>query len=50
MGATAGIYSDSLTVETVAEQIEKIGDETGYIVPKNVGEEMDGLLMQHLRR
>lgn len=49
MGATTGIYADDLTLEMVASQIEAICDEDGYIVPADVNEEMEGLLMQHLR-
>jgi len=44
MGMTRGFYDDNLTLETVASRIEEAIDETGYIVPDHVGEEMDLLL------
>jgi NAD(P)-dependent dehydrogenase (short-subunit alcohol dehydrogenase family) len=49
MGATRGIHTDDLTVEEVAEHIGAICDESGYVVPADVGEEMDRLLFPHLR-
>ena len=50
MGATKGIHVDDLTLEHVADRIGEICDEDGYIVPRDVGEEMEGLLMHHLRK
>ena len=47
VAATPGIYDDDLTVETVADGIDEILDETGYIVPKAVDEETS-LLVAHL--
>ncbi|MFT5530966.1 MAG: NAD(P)-dependent dehydrogenase (short-subunit alcohol dehydrogenase family) [Candidatus Poriferisodalaceae bacterium] len=47
-GVTRGTYDDDLTLEKVAEQIAEICDESGYIVPGDVGGEMD-LLFDRLR-
>jgi len=49
MGATRGIYADDLTLEDIATRIDEIRSEEGYAVPADVNEEMEGLLMQHLR-
>ena len=49
MGATKGIYGDDLTLEDIASGIDEICDEAGYVVPADVNEEMEGLLMRHLR-
>jgi NAD(P)-dependent dehydrogenase (short-subunit alcohol dehydrogenase family) len=40
VGVTRGIYSDTLTPETVAQQIDSIMDETDYLVPRDVDEEI----------
>ncbi len=46
---TPGIYDEALTPEAVAGGIERIMDETDYIVPADVGGET-GLLIEHLGR
>ena len=46
MGVTKGIYEEDLTLESVAERIEAICDETNYVVPDNVDKEMQ-LLLEH---
>ena len=47
MGVTRGVYEEDLTLELVAERIEEICDEDGYMVPDNVDQEIE-LLLQHL--
>ena len=47
MGVTKGIYEDDLTLETVAERIDEVCDEDGYLVPDNVDQEIE-LLLSHL--
>ena len=47
MGVTKGVYEEDLTLELVAERIEEICDEDGYMVPDNVDQEIE-LLLQHL--
>ena len=47
MGVTTGVYEEDLTLELVAERIEEICDEDGYMVPDNVDQEIE-LLLQHL--
>ena len=47
MGVTKGIYEDDLTLETVAERIDEVCDEDGYLVPNNVDQEIE-LLLSHL--
>lgn len=47
VAATPGIYSDELTPEVIASGIERICDETGYVVPDDVDGEMS-LLFDHL--
>ena len=47
MGVTKGIYEDELTVESVAERIDEVCDEDGYLVPDNVDQEIE-LLLSHL--
>ena len=44
MGVTKGIYEDDLTLETVAERIDEVCDEDGYLVPDNVDQEIELLL------
>lgn len=44
VGVTRGIHYDDLSIETVADHLDEIVDETGYIVPSDVGEEMNLLL------
>lgn len=48
MGATPGIVSDQLTTEEVADRIDEILDPEGYIIPLDVGQEMDELVMRRL--
>ncbi len=48
MGATPGIVSDQLTAEEVADRIDEILDPEGYIIPLDVGQEMDELVMRRL--
>lgn len=48
MGATPGIVSDQLTTEEVAGRIDEILDPEGYIIPLDVGQEMDELVMRRL--
>lgn len=40
MAVTPGIYDGDLTLETVAQRIDEITDETGYVVPASVDEEI----------
>lgn len=40
VGVTPGIYSDDLTVEEVANRIDEIVDESEYLVPVSVDEEV----------
>ena len=47
MGVTKGVYEEDLTLESVAERIEEICDEDGYMVPNNVDQEIE-LLLEHL--
>jgi hypothetical protein len=47
MGVTKGIYEDDLTLETVAERIDEVCNEDGYLVPGNVDQEIE-LLLSHL--
>lgn len=47
VGVTPGIYSDNLTLETVASSIDEIMDPSGYLIPANVNEEIS-LLMDFL--
>ncbi|MCH2626399.1 MAG: SDR family NAD(P)-dependent oxidoreductase [Acidimicrobiales bacterium] len=49
MGVTKGIYEDDLTLETVAERIDEVCDEDGYLVPDNVDQEIE-LLLSHLNQ
>ena len=49
MGVTKGIYEDELTVESVAERIDEVCDEDGYLVPDNVDQEIE-LLLSHLNQ
>ena len=49
MGVTKGIYEDDLTLETVAERIDEVCDEAGYLVPNNVDQEIE-LLLSHLNQ
>ena len=49
MGVTKGIYEDELTVESVADRINEVCDEDGYLVPDNVDQEID-LLLSHLNQ
>ena len=49
MGVTKGIYEDDLTLETVAERIDEVCDEDGYLVPNNVDQEIE-LLLSHLNQ
>ena len=49
MGVTKGIYEDELTVESVAERIDEVCDEEGYLVPDNVDQEIE-LLLSHLNQ
>ena len=49
MGVTKGIYEDDLTLETVAERIDEVCDEAGYLVPDNVDQEI-ALLLSHLNQ
>ena len=49
MGVTKGIYEDELTVESVAERINEVCDEDGYLVPDNVDQEIE-LLLSHLNQ
>ena len=46
IGLTEGFYSPELTLEDVRDQFDKIRDETGYIVPRNPGDEF-AQLMKH---
>ncbi|MFT7598351.1 MAG: hypothetical protein ACI8TP_001272, partial [Acidimicrobiales bacterium] len=39
VGVNPGIHDSNLTPETVADRIDEIVDETGYIVPNNVDDE-----------
>lgn len=39
VGVTPGIYDENLTLESVAERIVEISDESGYLVPKSVDDE-----------
>ncbi len=48
IAVTPGIYDDDLTIESVADGIDQIVDETGYLVPTSVDEEMQ-LLIHHLK-
>ena len=48
MGATPGIVSDQLTAEEVADRIDEVLDPEGYIIPLDVGQEMDELVMRRL--
>jgi NAD(P)-dependent dehydrogenase (short-subunit alcohol dehydrogenase family) len=48
VGVTRGIYDDELDLEMVADRIEEITDEAGYIVPTNVDQEIN-LLIDFLR-
>ncbi len=41
VGVTPGIYDADLNVDVVAERIEAITDETGFLVPGDVGEEIN---------
>ncbi len=43
VGVTPGAYSDDLTIEEVAERIDEILDEDGYLVPTSVDDEFDFL-------
>jgi NAD(P)-dependent dehydrogenase (short-subunit alcohol dehydrogenase family) len=47
VGVTPGIYSDNLTLETVAGSIDEIMDPSGYLIPEDVNEEIS-LLMEFL--
>lgn len=47
VGVTPGIYSEDLTVDEVADRIDEVMDETGYLVPTAVDEEF-GLLQAFL--
>ena len=49
MGVTKGIYENELTVESVAERIDEVCDEDGYLVPDNVDQEIE-LLLSHLNQ
>lgn len=49
IGATKGIFDKELTLEKVRDNIDKIRDEEGYIVPKSATEEM-GLMIGHLSK
>ena len=49
MGVTKGIYEDELTVESVADRIDEVCDEDGYLVPDNVDQEIE-LLLSHLNQ
>ena len=49
MGVTKGIYEDELTVESVADRINEVCDEDGYLVPDNVDQEIE-LLLSHLNQ
>ncbi|MEM7325300.1 MAG: SDR family NAD(P)-dependent oxidoreductase [Actinomycetota bacterium] len=40
VAVTPGIYDEDLTLEDVAERIDQITDETGYLVPATVDEEI----------
>lgn len=40
VAVTPGVYSDDLTLEYVAANIDAITDEAGYVVPSNVDEEI----------
>ena len=40
VASTPGIFSDDLSPEVIASQIDAITDESGYIVPTNVDEEI----------
>ena len=40
VGATPGIFSDELTPELIADQLDKVCDESGYVVPGNVDDEL----------
>ena len=40
MAVTPGVYADDVTPEHVAANIDAITDETGYLVPSNVDEEI----------
>ena len=44
VGITPGIYDEHLTPEVVAARIDQICDESGYLVPTDVGQEIDLLL------
>lgn len=48
VAATQGIYSDGLSAELIAERIDEVTDEHGYIVPATVDDEM-GVLFGSLR-
>jgi NAD(P)-dependent dehydrogenase (short-subunit alcohol dehydrogenase family) len=47
VAATPGIHSDDLSPEAVASGIDRIRDESGYLVPDDVNGEMS-LLFDHL--
>ena len=49
MGVTKGIYEDDLTVESVADRIDEVCNEDGYLVPDNVDQEIE-LLLSHLNQ
>lgn len=49
VGVTPGFYSDDLTVESIAERLDTVVDEHGYLVPTSVDDEF-GLLVDFLNR
>ena len=44
VGVTPGIFDRNLSIDTVADNIDAIMDESGYTVPANVGDEMSLIL------
>jgi NAD(P)-dependent dehydrogenase (short-subunit alcohol dehydrogenase family) len=43
VGVTPGVYADDLTIEEVADRIDEIMNEDGYLVPASVDDEIDFL-------
>jgi NAD(P)-dependent dehydrogenase (short-subunit alcohol dehydrogenase family) len=40
VGVTPGIYAEPLTPEIVAERLDEVLDETGYVTPRDAGDEV----------